>query len=28
MNALLNDLIGKEVGEDDGRFLKGVVGRK
>jgi len=28
MNGLLNDLIAKEVGANDGRFLKDVVGRK
>jgi hypothetical protein len=28
MNGLLNDLIAKEVGVNDGRFLAKVIGRK
>jgi hypothetical protein len=28
MNELLNDLIAKEVGVNDGRFLTGVIGSK
>ena len=28
MNELLNDLIAKEVGVNDGRFLTKVIGRK
>ena len=28
MNALLNDLVGKDVGVTDGRFLKSATGRK
>jgi hypothetical protein len=28
MNELLNDLVSKEVGANDGRFLKGVIGSK